>query len=76
MDLLKLKQDVHKYMNKINARRRPKRRDIKSPASLTEEEIQDAVRCCRIRAKLTSGIVLLWRKKRKTKSVSEPPNKR
>ena len=50
MDLLKLKQGTHKYMNKGNVRRNAKRRDIKNPASLTVEEIQDALRYCRIRA--------------------------
>ena len=49
MDLLKLKQGTHKYMNKGNVRRNAKRRDIKNPASLTVEEIQDALRYCRIR---------------------------
>ena len=87
MDLLKLKQGVHKYTNKGNARRRAKRRNIKNPASLTEEEIQDALRYCRTRAsklkkqakslrKVTSGTVSLWRKNRETKSVPEPSNKR
>ena len=37
-------------MNKGNVRRRAKRTDIENPASLTEEEIQDALRYCRIRA--------------------------
>ena len=50
MDLLKLKQGTHKYMNKGNVRRNAKRRDIKNPASLTVEEIQDALRYCRIKA--------------------------
>ena len=50
MDLLKLKQGTHKYMNKENVRRNARRRDIKNPASLTVEEIQDALRYCRIRA--------------------------
>ena len=50
MDLLKLKQGTHKYMNKGNVRRNAKRRHIKNPASLTVEEIQDALRYCRIRA--------------------------
>ena len=50
MDLLKLKQGTHKYMNRGNVRRNAKRRDIKTPAGLTVEEIQDALRYCRIRA--------------------------
>ena len=50
MDLLKLKQDPHKYTNKGNVRRNAKRRDIKNAVSLTVEEIQDALRYCRIRA--------------------------
>ena len=50
MDLLKLKQGTHKYMNKGNVRRNAKRRYIKHPACLTVEEIQDALRYCRIRA--------------------------
>ena len=50
MDLLKLKQGTHKYMNKGNVRRNARRRDTKNPASLPVEEIQDALRYCRIRA--------------------------
>ena len=50
MDLLKLKQGTHKYMNKGNVRRNAKRRYIKNPACLTVEEIQDALWYCRIRA--------------------------
>ena len=50
MDLLKLKQGTQKHMNKGNVRRNAKRKDIKNPASLMVEEIQDALRYCRIRA--------------------------
>ena len=50
MDLLKLKQGTQKYMNKGNVRRNARRRNIKNPANLTVEEIQDALRYCRIRA--------------------------
>ena len=50
MDLLKLKHGTHKYMNKGNARRKARRRNISNPASLSVKEIQDALRYCRIRA--------------------------
>ena len=50
MDLLKLKQGRHKYTSNGNVRRNARRRDIKNPSHLTVEEIQDALRYCRIRA--------------------------
>ena len=50
MDLLKLKQGVHKYMNKDNVRRNTRRRSISNPADLSTEEIKDALIYCRIRA--------------------------
>ena len=51
IDLLKLKQGKRKYTNKDNVRRSARRRDIKNPTNLTLEEIQDALRYCRIRDK-------------------------
>ena len=50
MDLLELKQGTHKYMIKDNVRRNAKRRNISNPADLSVEEIQNALRYCRIRA--------------------------
>ena len=50
MDLLKLKQGVKKYMNKGNVRRKAKRSAISNSADLSEEEIRDALRYCRLRA--------------------------
>ena len=54
MDLLRLKKGKHKYTNKGNVRRNARRRGIKNSSNLTLEEIQDALRYCRIRA-TTSG---------------------
>ena len=55
MDLLKLKQGVKKFMNKGNARRKAKRSAISNPADLSEEDIRDALRYCRIRASNLRG---------------------
>ena len=50
MNLLKLKEGTKKYMNKGNPRRRARKGNIKNPAGLSVEQIQDGLRCCRIRA--------------------------
>ena len=50
MDLLKLKQGTHRNMNRGNARRNAKRRNISTPRDLSVEEIQDALRYCKLRA--------------------------
>ena len=44
-----------KEINKVNARRKARRSAISNPTDLSEEEIRDALRYCRIRASNLRG---------------------